>query len=110
MSHSVQITLIADQLIEILGKKVNVHDIECIMVNDIGIIMGVTISREGGTPVTITLSDKLTSVMTRAMEICDRRGIDPLEWIAEAIWYKNELEAGSTLDERAQGRANEDQG
>ena len=38
MSHSVSVTLVADQEIEIQGKVVNIHDIANIVVNGKGVI------------------------------------------------------------------------
>lgn len=52
-------------------------------------------------------SPRLQAAMTRAIGIAGRRGWDIDEYLADAIESKNELEAGSTMDERAQGRANE---
>lgn len=42
MSHSVEITLIADQVIEIMGEPVNVHDLKSIGLNDQGEIIEYT--------------------------------------------------------------------
>ena len=39
MSHSVQITLIADQYIQLLGKEINVHDLKTITLDGHGIIV-----------------------------------------------------------------------
>ncbi len=38
MSHSVQVTLIADQHVQILGKEINVHDLKTITLNSDGTI------------------------------------------------------------------------
>jgi len=43
MSHTVTVKLIADQIIEIAGKEVNVHDIETVYVNSKGQIEEVAI-------------------------------------------------------------------
>lgn len=38
MSHSVTVTLIADQVIRISGRDVNIHDIKAIVLNGYGVI------------------------------------------------------------------------
>ncbi len=38
MSHTVQVRMIADQEIQIDGRKVNIYDITCIKVTDNGVI------------------------------------------------------------------------
>lgn len=43
MSHSVKVTLIADQVIDILGKRVNVHDLITITLDDDGKIVDATV-------------------------------------------------------------------
>lgn len=42
MSHSVKVTIIADQEIEINGKIVNIHDIKIIVLDSFGKIKEVT--------------------------------------------------------------------
>ena len=39
MSHTVTVKMIADQIIEIAGKEVNIHDIKTIYVNSKGEIV-----------------------------------------------------------------------
>jgi len=46
MSHSVEVTLIADQEFEIQGRKVNIHDIKTIIVDGQGIIIDARIEPE----------------------------------------------------------------
>lgn len=41
MSHSANITLIADQEIKILGNTINIHDIHCIVLTENGQIKAV---------------------------------------------------------------------
>ena len=41
MSHAVQVNMIADQVIEVNGKEVNIHDIVSIYVNHLGEILEV---------------------------------------------------------------------
>lgn len=48
MSHTVAIKMIADQEIEIREKKINIHDIEAIIVNADGIIVDVFLEPEHG--------------------------------------------------------------
>lgn len=36
MSHSVQIALIVDQIITLCGKEINIHDVQSIVVDEIG--------------------------------------------------------------------------
>ena len=43
MSHMVTVKLVADQIIEVEGKEVNVHDIETVYVNSKGQIKEVAI-------------------------------------------------------------------
>jgi len=38
MSHSVQVTLIADQYVQLLGKEVNVHDLDTITLDNDGVV------------------------------------------------------------------------
>lgn len=40
MSHSVKVTLIADQVITLQGYEVNVHDIQSVVLNGTGCIIG----------------------------------------------------------------------
>ena len=47
MSHSVDVTLIADQEIEIEGRKVNIHNIKSIVVNSEGKIVDASVEPEG---------------------------------------------------------------
>ena len=42
MSHSVKVTIIADQEIEINGKIVNIHDIKTLVLDSFGKIKEVT--------------------------------------------------------------------
>jgi len=46
--------------------------------------------------------DRLAKAMERALEISKRRGVLFYAWLANAIEDKNELEAGTTMDERRQ--------
>ena len=46
--------------------------------------------------------DRLAKAMERALEISKRRGVLFYAWMAGAIEDKNELEAGTTMDERRQ--------
>ncbi len=46
MSHSVQVTMIADQCIEIGGREVNVHDIAVIHVDGRGQITKCTLKQD----------------------------------------------------------------
>jgi len=39
MSHSVKVTLIADQCISINGKEINIHDLNTIEVDENGVIV-----------------------------------------------------------------------
>jgi len=48
MSHSVEVTLIADQEIEIQGRRVNVHNIKTILVNPEGKIIDAYLEPEPG--------------------------------------------------------------
>ena len=46
MSHTVTVRMIADQIIEVAGQEVNVHDIKTIYVNDSGQIEEVALREE----------------------------------------------------------------
>lgn len=46
MSHTVIVSMIADQEIEIAGKMVNIHDIDSIIVNADGVITDALVSTE----------------------------------------------------------------
>lgn len=48
MSHSTRVTLIADQEIEIQGRRVNVHDIRSIVVDSEGKITDAYLETEPG--------------------------------------------------------------
>ncbi len=48
MNHTVQVNMIAEQVIEINGKEVNVHDIESIYVNNWGEILEVATKPKDG--------------------------------------------------------------
>jgi len=48
MSHSVGVTLIADQEIEIQGRQVNIHDIKSILVDSEGKIADAYLEPEPG--------------------------------------------------------------
>jgi len=37
--HATTVTLIADQLIEIMGKEINIHDIKTIQIDELGQII-----------------------------------------------------------------------
>ena len=52
-------------------------------------------------------SPRLQAALQRAEECAARRGITLEDWIADAVEWKNNLEAGPTCDERSQGYANE---
>ena len=43
MSHSVKVTLIADQEIELIGETINIHDLEVILLDAKGDIVGYTL-------------------------------------------------------------------
>jgi hypothetical protein len=47
-------------------------------------------------------SDRLQAAFQRAEEVATRRDIPVEDWLAEAIEWKNELNAGSLVDERYQ--------
>ena len=47
MSHTTSVLLIADQVIEIAGKEVNIHDIHAFIVNDQGLIIEVYLEKPG---------------------------------------------------------------
>jgi len=44
MSHSVKVTLIADQEITLFGHEVNVHDIKTIVLNSDGVIVSFAVN------------------------------------------------------------------
>ena len=46
MSHRVTINMIADQEISIMGKNINIHDIDTIIVNDDGQIVETWLKKE----------------------------------------------------------------
>lgn len=48
MSHSVEVTLIADQEIEIQGRRVNIHNIKSIIVDSEGKITDAYLEPEPG--------------------------------------------------------------
>lgn len=45
MSHSVKITLIADQYIQIKGQEVNIYDIETLVLDGAGVAVDVRLKR-----------------------------------------------------------------
>ena len=49
MSHLIDVRMVADQEIEICGRKVNIHNIHSIQVNSVGVIMDAYIEPEGET-------------------------------------------------------------
>jgi len=51
--------------------------------------------------------DRLQAAIQRAEEVATRRDIPVEDWLAEAIEWKNSLEADSLADERHQGCLNE---
>ena len=51
MSHSIKITLIADQEIRLLGDVINIHDIETIKLNSHGVIVSYSKSTAAQQPV-----------------------------------------------------------
>ena len=51
MSHTVTVKLIADQVIEVDGAEVNIHDIETVIVNDTGVIERVYLKKDEDTDV-----------------------------------------------------------
>ena len=82
MSHSVSITMTADQEIDIQGRKVNIHDIRSIVVNGDGVITDAYLAPE--------LTEVYIGWLSQENDICKTCGAHKAnyrEMMQEECWH-----------------------